>query len=412
MSPDGKGFVEVAQTGATSWSTGPLPYDTVRSFRVRAHNGSGRSPPTDVLSAGTSHTKTAECLLVQGFDRRDKVIRHLENTKDYLRLHADALLQHGEFSLGFDAATNEAVASGRVALAPYRVVDWACGEESTEDETFSSTEQTLLAAYLAQGGRLLASGAEIGWDLEARGTTADRAFYNGPLATRYVSDDALTYAFAPTASGIFAGLPGGRFDDGSGPTYDVDYPDVVVPADTRGMVCLTYQGGAGAAVQRADPLDRVVTLGFPLETVTDADLRAAMAARALRFLLAPRALEVPATSPVGGASTVTVHDPSSPGRPFLLAAALATAPGIPLPGGHVLPLQPDPVFQLSLIPGNGVFHGFLGALDASGQGQASVILPRLTSLIGLRLYLGGVVLENLAGVQVRTMLPWVRTVAR
>jgi hypothetical protein len=41
-----------------------------------------------------------------------------------------------------------------------------------------------------------------------------------------------------------------------------------------------------------------------------------------------------------------------------------------------------------------------------------VHLPLLTSLIGLRLYLGGVVLQDLAAVQVRTMLPWVRTVAR
>jgi len=412
QSPDGKGFVEVAQTGATSWSTGPLPHDTVRSFRVRASNASGRSPPTDVLAAGTSHTRTSECLLVQGFDRLDKVVRQLDNQKDYLRLHADALARHGEFSLGFDAATNEAVVLGRVQLAPYRVVDWACGEESTEDETFSAAEQALVAAYLAQGGRLLVTGAEVGWDLEARGSAPDRAFYNGPLGARHVSDDAGTHGFAPTASGIFAGLPPGAFDDGTGGTYDVDYPDTMAPADAASSLCLVYTGGAGAAVQRVVGDSRVVNLGFPLETVTDAGLRAALAARALRFLLAPRSLEVAATTPIGGTSPIGIDVPASPGRPYLLAASLATAPGFPLPGGYTLPLVPDGVFDLSLSAGNGVFAAFFGALDAAGRGQAAVSLPPLPVLLGLPLFVSGFVLPDLGGVQVRDMLPWVRTVGR
>jgi N-acetylmuramoyl-L-alanine amidase len=412
LSPDGKGFVEAAQTSATAWNTAVLPHDSVLSFRVRAHNSSGRSEPTDVLSAGTSHTRRAECLLVHGFDRRDKVVRHLENTKDYLRLHADAIARAGEFSLGFDAATNEAVVLGRVNLGPYRVVDWACGEESTEDETFSNVEQALVSAYLAAGGRLLVTGAEIGWDLDARGTTTDRAFYNGALGARFVSDDAGTYGFGPVAGGIFAGLPSGAFDNGTGLTYDVDFPDTLSPADARSTLCLAYTGGAGAGIQRTDNDTRVVNLGFPLETITDPNLRAAMMARALRFLLAPRALEVPATTPLGTLSAVTLHVPQAPNKPYLLATALSTVPGLPLPGGHILPLNADGVFGLSLTPGNGVFVGFFGTLDAQGDAQAGIVLPVLPVLVGLPLFTSGFVLPNLSGLAVEVMLPWVRTVGR
>jgi catechol 2,3-dioxygenase-like lactoylglutathione lyase family enzyme len=412
QSPDGKGFVEIAQTSATTWSTGVLPHDAVWSFRVRACNSTGRSQPTDVLSAGTSHTKTAECLLVQGFDRRDKAIKEPANTKDYLRLHALALRAHGEFSLGFDAATNEAVALGRVALAPYRAVDWAAGEESTADESFSTIEQGLVAAYLAQGGRLLITGAEVAWDLDARGTMADRAFYNSTLGARYVADDAATYAFAPTATGVFAGLPAGLFDDGTGTTYDVDFPDVLGAFDANSAPCLLYGNGQVAGLQRSVGNSRVLHLGFPLETVRDAGQRAALLARALRYLLAPRLLDLAPSSSLGAPTPITLEIPAAANRPFLLAAALGTAPGLPLPGGFTLPLNPDSVFNLSLTPGTGVFNGFFGNLDGNGRASATLTLPNLPGLLGLPIFVSGFVLPDLSGLAVHTMLPWLRTVGR
>ena len=412
VSPDGRGFTEIAQTGTNTWSTGPLPPDTVRSFRVRTWNASGRSEPTEVLSAGTSHTGTAECLLVQAFDRLERNVKLPDNRRDYLRLHADAIARHGEYSLGFDAATNEAVALLRVPLNGYRVVDWAAGEESTADETFSSLEQNLITAYLAQGGRLLATGAEIGWDLEARGSAADKAFYNQQLGARYVADDAGTYSFSALPGGIFAGLGGGLFDDGSGGTYDVDYPDVIAPNDANSTLCLTYAGNQGAGIQRSNGTSRVVHLGFPLETVRDANLRGALMARALRFLLSPRALEAPATLPLGATSAVSLSVPSAANRFYILAASTATTPALPLPGGHILPLAPDALFSLSLTSGNGVFVNFFGQLDAQGQGAASIVIPALPHIIGLPIVVSGFTLVDLSGLTVHTMLPWVRGIVR
>lgn len=409
QSPDGKGFVEVAQASNPKWSTGPLPHRTVLSFRVRALNSSGRSLPTEVLTAGTSHTGTAELLLVQGFDRLGKFVKSPENTRDYLRLHGDAIVRAAEFSVGFDAASNEAVTRGRLSLAGYRAVDWLLGEESTRDESFSTSEQTLVRGYLAGGGRLLVSGSEIGWDLDQRGTTTDRAFYHDVLGARYVRDDAATYAFRPVAGSVFAGLASGVFDDGTHGTYDVDYPDVVVPSDARSTPALYYGTGSDvAAIQRVAGQGRVVYLGFPLETVVDAGLRAGLMQRALRFLLSPRALELDDTLAPGNTLPISLTLPQLRGQLWVLAASGATHPGIALGGGRSLPLNPDPLFAVSLGANNAAFQGFVGVFDSSGNGKAAVHLPNDVRFKGIRFFVSGATFFTGANARLGPLLPWFR----
>jgi N-acetylmuramoyl-L-alanine amidase len=406
VAPDGKGFVEAGQTSATSWSTGALPPGTVLGFRVRAHNPSGRSSPTEVLCAGTSHLLLPDALLVNGFDRFDRYVKDGENTRDYLARHADAI-RRLPFSLGFDAASNEAVHLGRVQLPGYRAIVWALGEESTQHETFSTGEQALVQGYLAGGGRLLVTGSEIGWDLDANGSPADRVFCHQVLGVRYVADDANTYAFQP-GTGALLGAPGGSFDSGTGPTYDVNSPDVLAPADAQSAVCLAYSpGGQVAGVQRSAGTGRILTLGFPLEAVLDDAARSALLAHALRFLLAPRALDADFTVAVGNTLPLAVQVVADAGRPYVLASALA--PGaIPLPGGGILPLAPDAVFGLSLLPNNGVFIGFAGILDAQGNATASFVVPNLPILRGVDFWFSGMTIASTTQLVERTVLPWVR----
>jgi N-acetylmuramoyl-L-alanine amidase len=407
--PDGKGFVEVAEVPSPGWSSGPLPPGTLASFRVRARNGSGRSPATEVLCAGTSHRGTAELLLVQGFDRLERSVKARDNTFDYLARHGRAIRDAGGFSLGFDAASNEAVQLGLVTLGRYRAVDWASGEESTRHETFSTLEQQLVGAYLGQGGRLLVSGSEIGWDLEARGSAADLAFHRDRLGARYLADDAGTYDVGPAPGSIFDGLPAGRFDDGRSGTYDVDFPEVLAPAGPDARPALLYAGGRGtAALQRDDGTSRVVYLGFPLETLVDDRLRAGVMDRALRFLLAPRALEGPATVPPGGTATFTITEPAFGAAPYLLLAALATSPPTALPDGALLPLAADPLLVASLDPANGLFAGFAGRLDAGGRAQGTFRCPAIPQLRGLDLFVSGVVLGSANPWSTATVLPYVR----
>jgi N-acetylmuramoyl-L-alanine amidase len=410
QSNDGKGFVQVGTTSTTNWSTGALPHHTVLSFRVRAHNGSGRSFPTEVLTAGTDHRATAQVLLVQGFDRLDRYVKGPENTHDYLRFYGDAIVRDASSSLGFDAASNEAVQLGRVALPFYRAVVWSLGEESTGDDTFNGLEQTLVTNYLSGGGRLLVSGAEIGWDLDAQGSAADRSFYRNVLGATYAADDANTYGLqAGIAGTISAGATAGSFDNGTNGTYNVDYPDVLSPTSTASTVCLRYNNGLTAGIQKVDPITgaRIVNFGFPLETILDANLRAQLVQQSLGFLMAPLPLFAPATARIGQRLDLQLTLPSEAGYPYYFFASLGTQPGLLLPNGGLLPVQADFLFAATFAAVNPFFGNFLGTLGAGGTANPFVMVPNLPLLVGMEVYFAGFSVEN-AVVQERQITNWVR----
>ncbi|MEK7677714.1 MAG: hypothetical protein AAB676_17940 [Verrucomicrobiota bacterium] len=169
---------------------------------------------------------------------------------------------------------------------------WALGEESTTNKTFTGTEQSLLAAFMAGGGHLFVSGSEIAWDLDRSvgPSLADRAFLNNYLHAGLggdANDDAATYSFTPAAGSIFAGDSGGTFDDGTRTSYNVDSPDVLMPMGAGALAALRYAGGrGGAAALQYDGSSgggKLVYFSFPFETITDPPVRAAYLFDVLRF---------------------------------------------------------------------------------------------------------------------------------
>ena len=411
QSNDGAGFVTVATVTTTNWSTGPLPHHSLRSFRVRAWNATGRSFPTEVLTAGTDHLATAQALLVQGFDRLDRNVKGPENTRNYTRLVGDALRRDVAFSLGFDAASNEAVQLGRVLLAPYQAVVWSLGEESTADETFSSLEQSLVTTYLNAGGSLLVHGAEVGWDLDAQGSVSDRNFFRNVLGATYVADDAATYTLqAGLAGTVSAGAPASSFDNGTFGTYDVNFADVLTVTNGNSSVCLRYGNGLAAGVQKLDPGTgaRVITFGLPLETITSPTVRAQLLQQAMRYLLDAMPLRATTTTLTLGTSTnLQLVLPGEASRPYLLGASESNQPGFPLPGGGLLPLQYTFITELSLDPANPFFQNFVGLLDGSGAAVATVSIPYFPFLVGLPLYFAGITLDA-TGTAEQAITNWVR----
>src|SRR5436853_1601090 len=168
------------------------------------------------------------------------------------------------------------------------------GEEGSVDDSVSATEQPLVTAYLNAGGNLFVSGSEFGYDLDRSSgpTTADRAFYHNQLRAVFANDDANTYGFSPSGGGIFAGNPVSGFDNGTHGTYNVDFPDVLIP--TNGSIAaISYSGGTGgaAAVQYDGSLGggKLVNWGFPFETITNSAVRDVYMSDVLRFfgVLAP-----------------------------------------------------------------------------------------------------------------------------
>ena len=201
------------------------------------------------------------------------------NTFDYSVQVAEAIADNAT-DLGISTTSNEALIAGDVNLSDYDAVFWISGEESTADDTFSGTEQTLVTNYLNAGGKLFVSGAEIGWDLD--NLNNGRSFYNNQLKADYVSDDANTYDVQGVAGSIFAGLSF-SFDDGS-IFYDAQFPDRISPLGGA-TSALSYVGGAGgtAAIQFDGGSTQVVNFGFPFETITSASNRSLVMDRVLEF---------------------------------------------------------------------------------------------------------------------------------
>ncbi len=259
-------------------------------FKVAAVNAGGEGKASEVVAA-TPYGGTKNILIVNGFDRLGRTQNPVQagaerarprqsNSFDYAVQVASAI-EANNASLVIDTASNEKVISGDIVLTDYEAVFWILGEESSADDTFDATEQSLAANFLTAGGKLFVSGAEIAWDLDNLGN--GQSFYNNSLRADYVADDANTYDVQGASGSIFDGLSF-SFDDGS-QFYDVNFPDVISPLGGA-TVALTYVGGTGgtAAIQYdSGGSSKLVNLGFPYETVTSEANRNAVMQRVLDF---------------------------------------------------------------------------------------------------------------------------------
>jgi hypothetical protein len=285
LSRDGRGFDDAnpIESDEPRAVLDPIPRGETRYLRVTAVNAGGESFPTEVLGVRPVRPPTP-LLVVNGFDRRDRFVREPDNTFDYVSQHGDAIAWADGGRYGFDSASNEALVAGDVALDAYRAIVWILGEESVDDRSFDADERALVDSFLAAGGSLFVSEGEMGWDLVERGTPETTAWLERAFHATYVHDDAGTYAAEGAAGGLFDGVGTVRFDDGTHGTYDVDYPDVYA-AGAGAAVVLSYDNGAGGAAIAWAGDHRTLLLGFPFETIVDAETRRTMMTRILGFLL-------------------------------------------------------------------------------------------------------------------------------
>ncbi len=276
---DGLGLGEGIVTGDPSAIIDDVEPGQVVAVRVSALNAGGEGPPSELSVARYRGNGTyADVLLVSGFDRQDAYIGDFRNRRDQAWAHAEAIAAIADRKIYFDCASNESVIAGAVPLESYRAVIWILGEESTADETFDADEQDLVSAYLQNGG-LMATGAEIGWDLVEGGAPEDQSFFEGTFSATYISDDSETSRVSGV--GIFAGLGEFGFDDGNlEGAYPAEYPDVF-----EGQTVLEYDDGRGAGVVSESDTARTLLVGFPFETITSADARRDLMDLALLFLM-------------------------------------------------------------------------------------------------------------------------------
>jgi hypothetical protein len=339
-STNGYGFGNPVSVGnVTSSTVTNLPANTDFYFRVTAANAGGESMPSEVVGCRAPVTNGApRGLVVNGFDRFDRTtnLRHdvtpqswdppgnsgsIErvfprwiNSFDYVVQHGKAIANYG---LAFDSCQNEAIINNQVALTSYPIVIWACGNETTDSETFSSTEQTKITSFLAANGSLFVSGADVAFDLDrASGpTTADRTFLPNQLHAGFTNDNSASYTGTAAAAGIFAGRASVIVDNGSKGIYWVQTPDMIGPSGPGASVAMNYSAGGAAAVQYDGSAGggRTVLFGFPFETITSAARRNEYMTNVLNFLrtapatnIAPSILTPPQSQFIAQGSNATL----------------------------------------------------------------------------------------------------------
>ena len=141
------------------------------------------------------------------------------------------------------------------------------------NDTFNATEQTKVEQFIAAGGNLFVTGAEIGWDLDQQNN--GRSFYE----TRSRPTTSPTTRGRTTWSAV--GRPAGRdlrrlelLVRQRRQFYDVDFPDVHRAAIRRGDGAELQRRhgrrrGASQSPARRDAAASSI-FGFPFETITTA----------------------------------------------------------------------------------------------------------------------------------------------
>lgn len=270
-------------------------------FRVIAYNDGGVSFPSVV--AGTIPAKTgAQILVVDGFERVDAntprfnlgisgnnryMLEHI-NSFNYFIQYADVFEALG-FSVDFSQMGNLDL----IDLDSYDAIIWYAGEQSSNDTTFTISEQAVIAQYLEDGGAFFVSGSEIGWDLVEKGSVEDIAFFNEVLNADYINDSSGLYTFL--GEGDFTGMDG-VYDDGTY-FYQADFADVIEPFNASGLGILYYDTekslGAGIITNTGK---KVAVLGFPFETILNFETKTAIMSKVFeKFAITPE--EIPDETP-------------------------------------------------------------------------------------------------------------------
>ena len=308
-STNGYGFDNGVNTaGAVTNYTFTLTPGQLVYFRVCAVNAAGISIPTETLGSRVNAGAGAQALVVNGSHRYDRYIPRLvtavagcsdSNVRkmDWRNFQSfNYVIQHGtalsNYAVGFDSCSAECVEAGQVTLTAYQMIDWIGAQEAeaeaepspgtTDDSAIKPNSRAALQTYLAAGGKLFISNAEMAWEFNS--DTTKKAFLNSYMKANYVADSPGTGVYTATgvAGSIFAGVSSFTFDNGTGSTYQVRLPDVISPNGTGVTACLNYVGGTSnnsAGIQYSGTFGsgtatgKLVYLGFGFETIVSDTVR-------------------------------------------------------------------------------------------------------------------------------------------
>ncbi|MDX1970910.1 MAG: hypothetical protein SFY68_00115 [Candidatus Sumerlaeia bacterium] len=261
-------------------------------FQLRATNAGGRSFPTETLGVRVGDPAESPMLIINGFDRLDRLVQEPDNPRNFVVQHIQAFGK-ADPTIAIDSAANDAFGNGQFTTDEYENINWILGLEHLEDQTFSPSEQEILRNFIQsstlqsppQKKTLFISGANIVDDLITNGTTQEADFAKSVLN--------IDSAGQRTASKTATGVPGDLFNGLSFTLSGLgEKPYNVMQADVYqeslfGRSVLEWPGGGSAAIAYGNGPHKTLVSALPLEAVKNQTEREAYAAAILGFLQAP-----------------------------------------------------------------------------------------------------------------------------
>jgi hypothetical protein len=257
-----------------------LPTTTPLHFKLTAVVTNGINPdvesaPSDVYSRTVNITTGPRVLIVDAFDRlRD----YKSRSHNFAAIYFETLRDNAVVRI--NSAADEMIDAGTILLSDYDIVLWFTGDDSSADKIFNGTNKAKIQAFLDNGGKLIITGSEIGYNLgRSAAGDYDLSFMNNYLKANYVSDGGITDT---PASGVIGSLFEGVTLN-LGVNYLATYPDNISPFGTATAILNYNTAGrfAGTAYKGTFGLGTtpggVIYLGFPLETASQEQITTFMA---------------------------------------------------------------------------------------------------------------------------------------
>lgn len=300
--PNSKGNIIVVNGFTRTSAPQRISSDTTAGF-VHTHDG-GVAYIEDISFIGKQTifdrklNRSEDDSNALGTSQRDYETKVLAgNTFDYPAIHGASITEAG---YSFSSASAAAVAAGAVDLNDFCAVDLILGKQRTttigrnttpRHEALPAALQRQLRAYAEAEGALLVTGAYTLTDLMEGATAEDRAFAEEVLhaacggaesdAERVVTP--LTLALKRRVNTCLIGEVGFNTEL-SADIYAVEATEIVTPVGEDAHTILLYNTDTSAAVAYSGS-HRTIVVGFPFETITDANERNRMMAKCLDYLL-------------------------------------------------------------------------------------------------------------------------------
>ncbi len=223
------------------------------------------------------------------------------NDFNYTEEHARAIASSNKYSIA--SCSSEAIASGKVKMTDYQVVDLINGLERNDGythqyfKTFTPTLQKRIRYYALNGGRLLISGSYNGSDMQ---TEEEQNFMSDilkvhyePTGTKFIvqdinpEDSTITERDSivgtdPIIEGL--GKEFSYYNQLNARHYAATHPEILKPVGSTAFCAMRYLSGTSAAVAYKSSSYRTFTMGIPLECISDEKTRHSIMLGILNFL--------------------------------------------------------------------------------------------------------------------------------